>query len=208
MGGLGSGRYYRSSNSTTMEETKRIDIRYMRQHRLLKPNWTGSLSWTHSDGSAAGDIRYSCYADRIVFHYRYRNWGDEWESIDPVVRFDFTPCHIGGSRQWFVCPSCERRCELLCLAGKWPACGKCYRLPYQSQLDDQLSRLQRRQDKLESMLWGKKRKWWRKPKREKLLKEFARVDSLWFDSFAMKAAQLMGPEEVDKILGPNWRDSD
>lgn len=44
MGGIGSGNWYRWDKRTTIEETKRIDIRYMRQQGLLKPGWSGSLS--------------------------------------------------------------------------------------------------------------------------------------------------------------------
>lgn len=29
------------------------------------------------------------------------------------VRVTTTPCHLGGSRLWFLCPSCERRCAIL-----------------------------------------------------------------------------------------------
>jgi hypothetical protein len=74
MGGRGSGRYCRWSNTTTLEEVKRIDIRYMRRQGLLRPNWTGSLTWT-CRGEPAGDIRYACHADRIVFNYRFRAVG-------------------------------------------------------------------------------------------------------------------------------------
>src|SRR5690606_34688539 len=152
MGGVGSGRYCRWSNTTTIEETKRIDIRFMRRKGMLYAGGRGSLNWTRGN-EPAGDIRYSCHAHHIVFHYRYRAGGDEWQSVDPVVNFDRTPCHIGGERLWFICPNCRRRCEVLCLAGKWPACRKCYRLPYRSQCESPLDRLRRRQDKREAMLW-------------------------------------------------------
>lgn len=191
MGGQGSGRYYRSSNVTTVEETKRIDIRYMRRHNLLKPNYTGSLQWTRSDGSSSGDIRYSCYQSHIIFHYRFRYLGTaDWEAVDLVVWFDFTPCNIGGVRQWFICPACKKRCEILCLADKWPACRKCYRLPYQSQLEDRLGRLQLKQTKLENMLWGKDRKWWRKAKREQLFSQYEAVSMEWERGFALYAESL------------------
>lgn len=200
MGGIGSGRYCRWSNTATIEETKRIDIRYMRQKGMLRPGWTGSLTWTRG-GEAAGDIRYTCHGDRIVFNYRYRSDGDEWEPVAPVVHFDFTPCHIGGRRQWFICPNCQRRCEVLCLAGKWPACRKCYRLPYRSQNEDRVSRLQRRQNALEDMLWGERRKWWRKAKRERLEAEWERVAIAYDRAFVTAAADLLDYDELQRMLG-------
>lgn len=171
MGGLGSGRYCHWSKSTTMEETKRIDIRYMRRRGFLRSGHFGSLSWTYN-GEPSGDIRFTCHADRIVFNYRYRSGGDEWESVEQSVCFDRTPCHLGGERIWLLCPHCQRRCEVLSIAGKYPACRICYRLPYQSQCEDHLSRLFTRQQKLEEMLWGENRKWWRRTKRDQLLAEY------------------------------------
>lgn len=200
MGGVGSGRYCRWSSTTTIEETKRIDIRYMRRNGMLRPGWTGSLTWNRN-GEPAGEIRYSCYVDRIVFHYRYQSGGAEWESVDPVACFDRTPCHMGGERLWFICPNCKRRCEVLCLAGIWPACRKCYRLPYRSQNEDLMGRLQSRQEKLEAMLWGDKRKWWRKAKRERLEAEWHRVAVAYDETFLLAAADLLGPAEMDRILG-------
>lgn len=29
------------------------------------------------------------------------------------VRIERTPCHLGGYRYWFLCPSCSRRCAIL-----------------------------------------------------------------------------------------------
>lgn len=30
-----------------------------------------------------------------------------------LVQIERTPCHLGGSRPWFLCPSCDRRCGVL-----------------------------------------------------------------------------------------------
>lgn len=190
MGGHGSGRYCRWSSTTTIEEVKRIDIRYLRRQGMLRSNWMGSLNWT-CGGESAGDIRYACYADRIVFNYRYRSGGRDWEPVEVTTYFDRTPCHIGGERLWFRCPACHRRCEVLCLNGKYPACRKCYRLPYRTQCEDRLGRLQRRQRKLEALLWGDKRKWWRKPKKERLLNEWELVLASVDDAFVLTAARLL-----------------
>lgn len=199
MGGRGSGSYCRWSNTVSIEEVKRIDIRYMRRNGMLRPGWAGSLTWT-CGGEPAGDIRYTCHADRIVFNYRFRD-GGEWEPVEVVAYFDRTPCHIGGQRLWFRCPNCQRRCEVLCLPGKYPACRKCYSLPYRSQCEDRLGRLQRRQNKLEDMLWGDKRKWWRKAKRERLEAEYERVAGAADHALVLAAADLLGDDELRRIFG-------
>jgi len=167
MGGIGSGRYYHWSKATALESTLRIDIRYMRRNGMLKPGWTGTLRWSRG-GEPSGSIGYVCWQDRVIFNYRHND-----EPVEQVVYFDRTPCRFGGERLWFRCPHCSRRCEVLSIVGKYPGCRKCYRLPYQSQCDDRLTRLFTRQQKLEEMLWGEKRKWWRRAKRERLLAEYS-----------------------------------
>lgn len=45
------------------------------------------------------------------------------------VRIDRTPQHFGGTRAWFLCPACHRRCTVL-----YPvACRKCRGLYYQAE---------------------------------------------------------------------------
>lgn len=200
MGGIGSGRYCRWSKTTTIEETKRIDIRFMRRKGMLYAGGYGSLSW-NVGGQPAGDIRYSCHADRIVFNYRYRIGGEDWEPVEQVVWFDRTPCHIGGQRLWFICPGCQRRCEVMCLPAKWIACRKCHRVPYRSQCEDYVDRMQSRQQKLEAMLWGDKRRWWRKAKRTRLLAEWERASDESEEAFVRAAAAVLGDEEMRRIFG-------
>lgn len=195
MGGIGSGRYCHWSKATALESTQRIDIRYMRRTGLLRAGNGGTLSWNRC-GEPAGRIGYTCWQDRIVFNYNYSD-----EPVNQTVYFERTPCRFGGERIWFRCPHCQRRCEVLSIAGKYPACRKCYRLPYQSQCEDRLGRLMRRQEKLEAMLWGDKRKWWRKAKRERLLAEFERVGGEYDDAFVQAAGNLIGDDEMRRILG-------
>ena len=86
---------------------------------------------------------------------------------------------------------------MLALADKYPACRKCYRLPYQSQCEDAVSRLQRRQSKLEA----DRRKWWRKAKRERLEAEWQRIAIAADEAFALAAANFLGDDEMRRILG-------
>lgn len=194
MGGRGSGQYYHWSNAVTVEETKRIDIRFMRRNRMLSPGSVGSLYWNCA-GEPAGDIRYVCYLDRLVLKYRYRYNGGDWEPVEQTIFFDCTYCHLGGERLWFHCPYCGRRCEVLCLAGKFAACRVCYRLPYRSQCEGPLDRLIRRQYKLEAMLWGKNRKWYRRAKRDRLMTEWLRITEAVDCEFIGAYATMLGVDE-------------
>lgn len=152
MGGRGSGQYYRGSTRSTCEETRRIDIRYLRQNGLLRPNRAGSLSWT-CGGEPSGNINYTMYENTMVLNFRAHGyWDDDWESVQQTIWFDRTPCHYGGSRKWFLCPECDSRVGILYGGDVLFLCRHCYRLPYASQGEDFLSRMNRKLDKISNKL--------------------------------------------------------
>lgn len=147
MGGYGSGSYYRWCKKTTTEETKRIDIRYLKKQGLLRPNRTGSLSWT-CGGEPSGDIRYKMFSDRMELNYRFRRNGGDWQPVEQTIWFDQTPCNFGGNRKWFICPHCHTRVAILYGADVEFSCRLCYGLAYSSQSEDYLDRMQRKADKI------------------------------------------------------------
>lgn len=52
------------------------------------------------------------------------------------IRIERTPCHLGGSRPWFLCPECQRRCAIL-----YPVkCRVCLGLHYASEHESPLDR--------------------------------------------------------------------
>ena len=58
-----------------------------------------------------------------------------------AVAIQWTPCHYGGSRPWFVCPAkgCGRRVAIL-YGGSIFACRHCYQLAYPSQQESAAGR--------------------------------------------------------------------
>lgn len=198
MGGHGSGTYCRWSTQTTIEETKRVDIRYMRKQGMLTPGCSGSLYWNRG-GEPTGNIRFSCFTDYLRLDFRFRYHGeDDWQTIEQKITFDRTACHYGGKRLWFLCPGCHRRVAVLCSDGPLFLCRHCYRLPYGSQNEDVLDRLVRRKDKLGKRIfrhydcgegWSKKKGLhWRTYNR--LLTEYERLDDLWNQNFLSRLSNL------------------
>ena len=152
MGGIGSGRYYRSSGRATTEETKRIDIRYLKQQNMLRPDTRGSLSWS-CGGEPTGNINYTMYENTMVLNFKWRHYGDEdWQSVEQTIWFDRTRCNYGGERKWFSCPGCDARVAVLYGADIKFFCRHCYQLPYASQGEDYLARLMRKSDKVSARL--------------------------------------------------------
>jgi len=148
MGGFGSGQYYRSSGRVTTEETKRIDIRYLKKQNMLRPNTKGSLSWS-CGGEPTGNINYTMYENTMILNFRWQHyWDDDWQSVGQTIWFDRTHCNYGGSRKWFLCPHCSKRVAILYGADVRFLCRHCYRLPYASQGESYLDRMERKANKI------------------------------------------------------------
>jgi hypothetical protein len=84
---------------------------------------------------------------RLLLLYGYRSWGcDGWQEIEEPAFIEWTPCHFGGARPWFVCPgimrgvACRRRVGKLYGAGRYFLCRHCYRLGHASQREDEWGR--------------------------------------------------------------------
>jgi hypothetical protein len=173
MGGYGSGRP--SSNRDTVDNTRCIDIRFMRQMGWLQAGMAGTLRW-NCNGQPSGDIGYRMTEHSINLNYRYRINGGDWQSVAQTINLETTPCHYGGLRYWFTCPRCDRRCALLCGAERLFYCRQCYNLPYQTQLEGPHGRACMKRNKLEKKLFGTNRRRMWTHTRDRLINELDKAD--------------------------------
>lgn len=150
MGGIGSGRH--GATTTKVEEVIRIDIRWLKKTGRLAPNTGGMLIW-NVNGRPNGEIGYTMYADRMVLDYRTRKPGGEWSPRTQTIPITTTPCHFGGERKWFQCPSCARRVAILCSPAGHFHCRKCCHLAYWSQSESEIERMQRKLRKIKARLY-------------------------------------------------------
>lgn len=135
----------------------RLDVNHLRRCGLLqRRDWT-SWRWTNSyTGEEVGSIAIFAEEGRLILSYR---------ANETSVRFPLyltnTPCTFGGTRPWFQCPSCYRRCGVVAFSrGTW-ACRKCLNLAYSSEAEGASDRLWRKQRKLEALVGED----WIRPKR-------------------------------------------
>lgn len=189
---MGSGAWYRWDKKLTLNETRRVDIRFMRKQGMLKAGYSGTLSWTCRNESNGG-INFTCDEDFLILSFQSCRNGGEWEPVKQKIFFDTTPCNYGGTRKWFLCPGCNRRVGILSgqwklFCGQWKLflCRHCCDLSYISQsqckLDRQISqkhKLGRRifEDYENGNGWQKKK--WMHQKTFELLKDrYYELDSL------------------------------
>jgi hypothetical protein len=171
MGGSGSGNRWHFGAASTTVDYRALDVRYLARNSMLRSGYSGSLLWKRN-GETVASIRVRADAGRIVLIYRHRSdGGGAWKGEEYSVRIARTPCNLGGSRDWFICPAlgCGRRVAIL-YGGTIFACRHCYRLAYPSSREHASDRLTRRADRLRERLgWepgilngeGVKPKWMR-----------------------------------------------
>jgi hypothetical protein len=152
MGGAGSGkpRYIFGKDVTC--DYRSIDVRHWQRDGLLTPNQSFSLQWSH-DGETVASIRVRTEDNRIILKYYHRSHGGDRKNESLPVILDWTPCHYGGERPWFICPArnCGRRVAILYGGGIF-ACRQCYQLAYSSQRESSIDRAIRRADKIRERL--------------------------------------------------------
>lgn len=104
MGGLGSGNHWRWGTRNTVEDMRELRIGKLASNGWLGSGRTCSYAWSQS-GRRIGDIRVTAAAGHILLNYRSRGGSGEWQAHSYPVQIDWTPCHFGGARPWFLCPA-------------------------------------------------------------------------------------------------------
>ena len=151
MGSFSSGRGSYASTGT-VEQARRIDIRYMKKRGLLRPGVNGTLNWNRG-GTPTGEINFTANTHNLELRYRVQEGGGDWENINQTIQLALTPCHYGGQRKWLVCPHCTRRVVILCFGSKRFYCRHCLKLAYGSQREDRIGRMCRARDRLASQIF-------------------------------------------------------
>ena len=154
MGGYGSGRRWSGCKSTT-SECRQIDVRrWQRQGKLAAGQWL-TCTWSRNS-EVTGNISATVEMDRVILSYRHCRGDDNWQQHKYPVLLDWTSCHYGGQRAWFLCPArgCGRRVAILYLGGSVFACRHCYQLSYNSQRDPPYMRALSRAQAIREKLGG------------------------------------------------------
>ncbi|MCW3480589.1 hypothetical protein OL229_13665 [Neisseriaceae bacterium JH1-16] len=128
-----------------------LDIRDLARRGALEPSNQAFVNWS-CNGQHTGAIGFKVGEDMITLSYLTmpRN-GTAWQSADQPIRLVTTPCHYGGSRQWFACPGCGGRVAIL-YVNRLTACRKCHDLAYQVQRESLAERYTRRLAKVRKRL--------------------------------------------------------
>ena len=130
-----------------------LDVRRLARKGSLTPGRSGGWHWSR-DGEPCGNISYQAEADCLRLVYTCTQSGCDPVRLNYPVWLRRTPCNYGGTRLWFECPRCTRRCAVLygtARDGRF-GCRRCLRLGYSSEAESVADRTWRKQRKLEARL--------------------------------------------------------
>ena len=148
MGGRGSGRRSSYSGKAETSDSMPLDIRKITRKGLLVPGRSFSWHWTINDREVSA-IRITANLGSVTLAYHRAS---AKEDIRQLVAIETTACHLGGERQWFVCPGCGKRVAVIYGVGKYFACRRCYALVYPSQKESPGDRAARNADRIRKRL--------------------------------------------------------
>lgn len=132
----------RRKEKDTTEDYQALDVRVLHRAGALVVGWSGNWQWSRNREVRASIGVTIESLTRLRLRYQVTTRGQA-DAKDYVVPLEWIPCHLGGSRPWFSCPSCGRRVAKL-YGGAVFACRHCWRLNYASQ---QTSRRDRAADR-------------------------------------------------------------
>lgn len=147
MGGFGSGQ--RGGKDCT-DDMRSVDVRQLQREGLLVHGQSRRWRWMRR-GQEVASIILAVERDYVRFNYRHRCGSGQWQDVHTAAYLERTPCRLGGSRVWWLCPCCGQRVALLYI-GKMPACRKCSHLAYRSERETVDARATRQVGKLRDRL--------------------------------------------------------
>lgn len=123
MGGFGSGNRQQSGR-LTVGECLQLDVAKLKAQGLF--NKPAVWLWRWNTG---GTVQVDTRNQELVL-LKYSTAQDEPREY--AIRLEAISQHLGGKRDWFICPSvrCNRRCKTLYLRRGYFLCRKCQRLGY------------------------------------------------------------------------------
>ena len=131
------------------DQLRRLDIRQLHRDGCLERVDAGRVTVTWDGGSSIDVVK-----DRtgILLEYSVVDGEDREERSERIV-IQRTRCHFGGSRVWWFCPRCGRRCAIL-YGGRWFLCRHCHGIRYRSQSLGKGERLLRKAERIRTRLGG------------------------------------------------------
>ena len=130
----------------TTKETLSIETKFLNSHHCFEHDFRSArfeCFWIRNGQEAKSIVNFemsTVVGDRYIHFLDLET--DEHPGIktnlDCIAKLDYTTCHFGGRRWWFICPmvtngqACNRRVGVLYLpSGRVFGCRHCHNIAYQ-----------------------------------------------------------------------------
>lgn len=126
-----------------------LDIALLRRQGLRKVGVTGKSTWTER-----GETKAVVFITVVASDLSVRFGQSERSALTAnpeLLPLTITEAGFGGSRHWFSCPGCQRRCRKLYRDYRF-LCRVCLGAKYDSQYDDALNSISAQRWKIRSVL--------------------------------------------------------
>lgn len=129
-----------------------LDVRWLQRQQCLEPG-ESIARYFHDRRTGPEEVRIDVRVGYLVLAYTVRIHGQKPYQIASLVPLDWSNCHFGGRRPWFICPNpeCRRRVAMLYGNGVF-ACRRCHDLAYDCQREAADDRALRRTNKIRHRL--------------------------------------------------------
>ena len=122
-----------TSTTPRTDDFRVVDLAKFRRHGGRRVGVSGTLTWRHR-GEFQASIAYRLESRGLRLLYRTTLRSGAVRDVNELIRLVATELHFGGVRQWFLCPSCARRCRLL-YGGTYFRCRLCVGAYYELQYE-------------------------------------------------------------------------
>ncbi len=148
MGGSGSGRIGEKNLTSQMME---LDVQTLHRHGFFRKVSQLSSNIQLESRNESKGIQVVVTAQQLSISYLYEGFSGDREPVSIIIKFDWTPCHYGGRRPWFLCPKCGRRVAIL-YGGKYFHCRLCRNLAYPNENESPAFRMLQKANKIKRRL--------------------------------------------------------
>lgn len=142
-------RSFNSKDTTSAYSS--LDVRWLQRKGYLVPGRAARVTWSRN-GEPYSNINMRVEKDSLILSYRHRRFEEPWRREEYPIPIDWTRCHYGGIRPWFLC-RCGRRVALL-YGDAIFACRHCLHLVYESQREQPYNRALRQAQAIIEKLGG------------------------------------------------------
>jgi len=119
---------------------------------LFSDGKTLDVNDLHRRGAFRQPMHFPFRRIKTFFDRLEKYWPDK-NKPPQIILIERTGLHLGGTRPWFVCYKCNRRCAMLYVSSIDVACRKCAGLQFASQRQRRQTRLIVKAEKIRNRLW-------------------------------------------------------